>query len=185
MSKSVSALLVVFALLGSTVASAIEVDFATVSLGGNNYRYEYLIRNDGSLGPGTAIQLIDLSFDPALFEESTLTSVSAPSLAADWTQSFLASAPGVSAAFDLYTAGPGIAVGGQLGGFAVEFHWLGSGAPGGQAFDVYDPGSFALLGQGMTTPVPEPETWAMMAIGALMIGLRRRQRKEPARGRMP
>ena len=173
MAKSVSALLVVVTLFGATVASAVEVDFATVSLGGNNYRYDYQIRNDGSLGGATSIQLIDLLFDPALFEESTLTNVSAPSLAADWSQSFLASAPGVSAAFDLYTAGPGIAVGGQLGGSAVEFHWLGSGAPGGQAFEIYDPGSFALLGQGMTTPVPEPVTWAMMAIGATMVKLRR------------
>jgi hypothetical protein len=186
MSKLVSVLSAMATLLGSADASATAVDFAAISLGNNNYRYEYQIRNDGSLGPSTPIQLIDLLFDPALFEEATLANVSAPSLAADWTQSFLASAPGVPAAFDLYAAGSGIVVGSQLGGFAVEFHWLGSSAPGPQPFEIYDPIAFGQpLEHGITTAVPEPENWAMMAIGALMVGLLRRQRKDPARGRMP
>jgi hypothetical protein len=164
-------------LFGSTDAFAIEFTFTTVGLGDSNYRYEYLVRNDGSLGSGASIQLVDLLFDPALYDEGSLRNVSAPSLAASWSQTFLGSGPGVPAAFDMFATGPGIGVGEQLFGFAVDFHWLGSGTPGSQPFEIYDPNTFSLMQQGATTPVPEPETWGMMMAGALML-LTCRRRKE-------
>jgi hypothetical protein len=185
MSNPLSALLALLALLGSPVASAIQIDFASISLGGNNYRYEYQILNDGSLGTSMPVRLLDLEFDPLLFDESSLTNASASSLAADWTQTFLASAPGVAAVFDLSATNQGIAVGTRLDGFAVEFHWLGNGIPGGQAFEIYDPDSFALLAHGVTTPVPEPNMWAMMVIAWLATLLLGRQVRDPSPRRMP
>jgi hypothetical protein len=158
------------------VAQAVQVSFASVSLGSDHYRYEYTIHNDGSLGTSTSLALLDLLFDPALYQESSLTNVSAATLATNWSQQFLASAPDVPAAFDLMAKGVGIPVGGQVSGFAVEFHWLGAGGPGNQPFEVYDAVTFDKLEQGMTSAVPEPETWLMLLAGTpLLVALSRRR----------
>jgi hypothetical protein len=57
--------------------------------------------------------------------------------------------------------------------FAVQFHWLGAGAPGSQLFELYDP-SFATIGTGETTPVPEPVTGALLGLGLAAVALARR-----------
>jgi hypothetical protein len=41
-----------------------------------------------------------------------------------------------------------------VSGFSVQFVWLGSGTPGAQPFEVYDPLTFNLLVSGTTTPGP-------------------------------
>jgi hypothetical protein len=170
MTKPTSALLLLFGL--SFIAlevQAVEVSFTTFSLGGDDYRYEYTIQNDGSLGTTTPVKLLDLLFDPTMYSEASLSNTSAPSLTADWNMAFLASAPSVPAAFDISTSGLGIPVGSQLGGFAVQFHWLGSGLPGAQPFEIYDPNSLDLIASGITSPVPEPDVWVMMLAGGLLV----------------
>lgn len=153
-------------------AQAIDIDFALSSIGGDRYRYDYVIHNDGSLEAMAPIALVDLLFDPTLYDEGSLVNVSSPLTATDWNQQFLASAPGgVPAAFDLFAIGSGIAVGENAAGFAVEFRWLGSGLPNSQPFEIYDPETFALLTQGMTTPVPEPGAWLMFVIGMPLLAI--------------
>jgi hypothetical protein len=164
-------------------AQAIGVDFVLSNVGDGRYRYDYTIRNDGSLGAATELALVDLLFDPAQYDESSLTNVSSPLTATDWNQQFLASAPGgVPAAFDLFAVGSGIAVGSYASGFAVEFRWLGNGRPGSQPFEVYDPQTFGLLQQGMTTPVPEPETWLMFFVGTPLLAVLGRRRGRRSNG---
>jgi hypothetical protein len=178
MFRPISILLLVTATLLSSAANAAKVNFTTVSLGGNHYRYDYVIHNDGSLGSGQSIQLIDLLFDPALYDESTLTNSSDSALASSWSQQFLGSAPGIPAAFDLLSTGLGIAVGSEVNGFSVEFLWLGLGAPGHQIFEIYDPNSFALLEQGTTTTsiqTPLPGAFPMMATGISLLSVFRRK----------
>lgn len=66
--------------------------------------------------------------------------------------------------------------------FNVQFTWLGTGAPGSQAFDLYDlaGGSFNVLESGYTvlrgaTPVSEPASWwLLLAGGAAALWARRR-----------
>ena len=66
--------------------------------------------------------------------------------------------------------------------FNVQFTWLGAGAPGSQAFDLYDlvGGSFTVLESGDTvlrgvTPVSEPASlWLLFAGGAAALWARRR-----------
>jgi len=48
-------------------------------------------------------------------------------------------------------------------GFAVQFVWSGSGAPGAQSFIVYD-GGFATVEAGITQ-LPEPTAAALLALG--------------------
>ena len=61
--------------------------------------------------------------------------------------------------------------------FLVSFVWLGSGIPGSQFFEVYDPG-FNTIGSGETAPVPEPATLLLVGSGLLCLaGLRKRVKK--------
>jgi hypothetical protein len=61
------------------------------------------------------------------------------------------------------------------GKLAIDVVWLGQGTPGVQPFEWLDP-SFNVMGNGVTTPVPEPQA-IVLAFGGLLVGaaaLRRR-----------
>ncbi len=144
-------------------ARAIGITAEITALGGDSYRAVYAVHNDGSLGAGVSVLLFDLLFDPTDALESSLSIVSPASVSSGWSELLLASAPSVPAAYDALALGAGIADGGTVSGFAVEFQWLGAGAPGSQAFAIYDASSFALLESGATT-VPEPPLLGYLAV---------------------
>jgi len=171
-----SSLATILCAIASAVAmpsQAAQISYSLQGLGGNEYRYDYSVLNDGSTGG--AVGLFDILFDPALYDEASLTISSDPSLSAAWDQQVLASAPGVPAAFDVLATQGGIAVGDSLSGFSMTFNWLGTGQPGAQGFEIYDPESFALLQTGTTSPVPLPGTLGLLAcgIGGLLLLQRR------------
>lgn len=156
----------------SSQAFATIIDYSLTSLGGTQYRYDYTVTNDTL---GGAIELFDISFDPALYDESSLTVVSGAGVSAAWSESLLASAPGFDALYDAYALSGGIAVGASQSGFAVEFNWLGAGGPGAQLFEIYDATTFALIDTGITTllsgpgptPVAEPTSLGLLGLGLL------------------
>jgi hypothetical protein len=178
-----AACLAAAAVSASTGARAIPIEYTVTSLAGpgNYFRYEYTVANDGSLPGAAAVALFDIGFDPALYNEASLQIVSASSISAQWDQLILPSGIGVAALYDALSLTGGIAVGGAVSGFAVEFQWLGADPlPGAQTFTIYDPTSFApleigqtVLGQPPSPSVPEPGALALAAAVALALGAAR------------
>lgn len=92
----------------------------------------------------------------------------------------LFSVPGDPTAYDAFSATTGVTVGQSISGFTVEFDWLGSGAPGTQSFEIYDPVSYDLLEQGTTAQkavvattaqnIPTLSEWVLILLmGALLL----------------
>jgi hypothetical protein len=64
--------------------------------------------------------------------------------------------------------------------FTLSFVWLGSGTPGSQPFDVYDP-DFQIIEEGRTTSgaaaIPEPATLLLLGSGFIgLLGIRKKLR---------
>ncbi len=125
-------------------------------------------------------------FDPALYKETSLTPVSSTPITADWTETILASASGIPAAYDVSANISGLADGASLSGFAVAFTWLGGASlPGAHSFEVYDPdnnfelletgGQTTLAGAAPSPTVPEPPMVGLLAWGLLALLVRRRR----------
>jgi len=177
--RNVALLWLGLAALPSAEATIITADL--VSLGSTSYRYEYNITNDGSLGGGTALKVIDFAFDPALYDEGSLSIASLPALNTDWFESIFGAVPGSPAFYEIEALSSGLADGDSVNGFAVEFFWLGSGLPGSQSFQILDGTSFTLLEEGQTTvnlpasAASAPGTLLLMVIGlpAILSVLRR------------
>lgn len=176
--------LAIFSLFLIPAASfAISIEYSLTSLGGSAYQYDYWVTNDGSLGAGVGVNLFDIAFDISLYEETSLTIESPPAMAADWMESILFGAPGVPAVYDAYALGSGILT--SESGFAVQFNWLGAATlPGAQAFTIYDPNTFDILEEGITTlqktqisSVPEPGTIVLVGTGLIGLGFFRRRMK--------
>jgi len=144
-------------------ASATSVLYELTVLDTNRYRSSYTVINDGSLGAG--IEGFDLFFDPGLYLESSLSIVTPVPPATDWDELILGSGVLVPAVYDAIALAGGIPDGAIQSGFAVEFVWVGSGMPGPQPFQIFDPDTLTVLDSGVTTPIPEPGTLALMAIG--------------------
>jgi len=170
-----SCAVMIAAATASSTAHAVFIQYELVPLGGSSYRYVYSVENNGSLGAGVAVSLFDVMFDPTLYDESSLNITTPAPLGNAWDQIILASAPGVPAAYDALALAGGVADGATLGGFSVEFTWLGAGTPGNQSFAIYDPDSFNLLEEGMTSnlaAVPLPASLWLFGSGALtLLGL--------------
>jgi PEP-CTERM motif len=154
-------------LLAATPAAATTIHYALVDLGAGSYRAIYSVINDGSLG--APLEGFDIFFDPSLYLESSLGIVTPLPLAADWDQLILGSGVLVSAAYDALGLSGGIPDGGSASGFAVEFSWIAPGIPGPQPFEIFDPGTFEVLESGVTTPVPEPDTFALVLLGLALL----------------
>ncbi len=167
--KAISNLTVLLLLCAAIPAQASIVQYSLTALGGNTYQYDYSVTNDGSLGAGVAIEAFAVQFDPALYDENSLTIVTPEPLALDWDQLILGSGLLVPAAFDVLALSNGIAVGTSVSGFAVQFNWLGLGTPGAQTFEVYDVASGDLIEQGSTV-VPLPSALVLFLTSLLGMG---------------
>jgi hypothetical protein len=162
------------AALASGGANSAVITYQVSNVSGDTWQYDYTVTNDGSTTGN--IRLFDILFDPGIYDEPTLTITSEASLAADWDQKLLASGLLVPAAYDVLATGSGIGTGASVAGFSVRFHWLATGAPGTQPFEIYSADNFQLLGSGTTSSVPLPATLWLIgpALAAVAARVRRR-----------
>ena len=162
---------VLYLLCASTNATVIE--YEATSLGGNTWEYVYTVENDSL---AVDIENFAVFFDLGLYENLAVGS----STPADWDPLVLQPDPLLpdDGLYDALALVVGIAPGDSLGGFAVQFDFLGSSAPGDQFFEVFDV-NFNVLDSGFTEEaetdttdpsVPSPGTLLLIALG--LLGLR-------------
>ncbi len=169
--KICSSLVCVGCLLAPMTSGAITIDATLASLGGNSYRFDYTMTNDGSLGAGVSIESFDISFLDSLITGWTEIGVAA----GDWDEF-----SGPVASDDFFGAdlisGSGIAVGASES-FSVSFDWSGIGLPASQKFTIYDLATYGDLEIGQTTvaasSVPVPATLSLFAVPMLLMARRR------------
>ncbi len=159
-------------------APAGVIDASLVPLGGADYRFDYRLTNTGVLGPGTVIASFDIAFLASLITAWTEIGGAADA----WTEF---SAPVLGD--DLFIAdvnqGTAIPIGGAQA-FSVTFTWSGSGLPGTQVFNLYDPLTFDVLFTGETSltgaPIPGVAVLMLPPLGWLL-GRRRIRPGRPVR----
>lgn len=152
-------------------SQATLIEYDVQNFAGNTWEYTYTVTNDTL---ASDIELIDVFFTLGLYENLAPTVTPAgwdplvfqpdPAIPADGLYDVLA----------LFV--PGIAPGDTLGGFGVQFDFLGTGTPSDQFFEIVDPFTFAPVDSGSTqasstgpAPVPEPSTIWLAGIG--LVGL--------------
>lgn len=156
-------------------ANATTIDFTTIQIGTNHWRYDYTIHND-TLG-------IPIEEFTIFFDESTYANLgNIPSLA-QWDLIALQPDSGIPAdgLFDGLGLSGGIAAGATLSGLSVSFDYLGTGIPELQRFSIVDPVSFAVLDSGNTTnaavALPLPDTLSLVGLGLLATAMMRRSQR--------
>jgi hypothetical protein len=168
------------ALLFQSAANATLISYEVTNLAGNSWEYTYTVVND-TLG-------VDIEEFSIFFGLESFANLTIGSTPADWDPLVLQPDPSLpdDGLYDALALAIGIAPGALLGGFSVQFDFLGVGTPGQQFFQVVDAATFGLLDSGFTvrnvTSVPEPGTAGLMALGiAVLAGLRRRRSSGSAR----
>lgn len=132
-------------------------DMADVNPGEDLWRYTYQVSGHTF----TAGEGFSIFFDPTLFG-----ALSNPTGNADWDILTLQPDPILpgDGLFDALALVNGASLADP---FSVDVVWLGQGAPGGQAFVLYDE-TFATIGSGISVSggtVPEPATALLMLAG--------------------
>lgn len=173
------ALLATFFISASSYAGAtvITYDVTQLDAATHTWQYDFTVSNDtlsSDLGEFAVF------FDVNLY--SNLALVASPP---GWDSLLVQPDPLLpdDGFLDSLALGAGIAPGGSLGGFSVSFVFAGAGAPGAQAFSIYD-ANFNSIDAGRTSSpvngtVPEPATMLLfaLALASLLAGMRSRTAK--------
>lgn len=161
-SRSLGAALLLFF---STAINATSITYDLVNIGGNTWEYTYNISNDTLLG---GIEEFTVFFDYTLYVNLSITTIPA-----DWDPIAIQPDPGLpdDGFYDALALVTGIAPGGSLGGFGVQFDYLGVGTPGDQSFDIIDSNTFATLDSGTTQLAAVPIPAAIWLFGTGLISL--------------
>ena len=173
-----------FILLWASVstASATTILYNITNTSGNTWEYMYTVKND--------ILSVDIEEFTIFFDSSLYENLVATTTPIDWDPLVIQPDLGIpdDGFYDALALVFGISPGEILGGFGVQFDFLGIGTPGSQAFDIVDAFTFDLLDSGITTlasvptptpgpaptPVPEPNLLLLMSSGLLVFAGRKR-----------
>jgi hypothetical protein len=163
----VAALLAALLWTSAAPALAAAVTYQATALGGDAWRYDYVVKNDGS---PASIDEFTIFFELGLYAD--LAVAASP---AGWDAQVVQPDSNIPADgfFDALALGAGL-LSGEEALFSVTFTYSGPGTPGTQSFDVVDPLTFNVIESGRTAAaavVPEPGTaWLLLAaVGALLI----------------
>lgn len=150
-----------------------HIDYTAVGLGGNVWRYDYIVRNLGAS-----------SFDEVTihFNADAYIGLSLLSTPVGWDSLVAQPDPAIpSNGFFDSLSSFSLLSGDTASGFSVLFNFLGAGTPSTQPFDIVDPNTFGVLASGQTTPlvstfpVSEPTSGSLVAAGILLLLLMRRR----------
>lgn len=178
MKRVIPFLVVMAVMLTAGGAMATTIEYALTNLGSNQYQYNWWVLNN-SLGVSLTNFTIYFS-DVDVIDGTDLTDPIAPS---GWDALVEEpSAPGLGGYYDAAALGSGIAAGASESGFSAKFTFIGTGAPGSQAFEVYD-GDWNLLDSGRTQlrgqdpVVPEWGSMFLYAMGLAPLRMLVRRKK--------
>ena len=160
-------------LIGVNNANAVAIDYQRTNLGGNTWRNDYLVFNNSFSG---AIEEFTIIFDNSFY--GNLRSPLAP-----FSFDAIVVQPDINIPddgfYDALALNEGIPQGEKLGGFSVLYDHTGPSLPGSQNFFIVDRMNPSInLYSGFTTLVPEPDTFVIMAIGAVVALFRYRRLKK-------
>ncbi|MES9993395.1 MAG: PEP-CTERM sorting domain-containing protein [Candidatus Thiodiazotropha sp.] len=161
--------------VSTNIATANPIYYELTDYGGGSYEYQYTVDNQTL----SSIEEFTIWFDLGLYDNLAISG--SPNL--DWDGLAIQPDPLLpdDGFADWLSYGLTINPGEVLDGFSVTFDWLGSGTPGEQSFEIINPLDFSALSSGFTqtastappTSVPEPDTWVLMVIGLLFLGIGR------------
>ncbi|MCC7082794.1 MAG: PEP-CTERM sorting domain-containing protein [Burkholderiales bacterium] len=160
----VAAIGLTFSLSASAAISVVfEVhDVADTRPGEDRWQYQYVVS-----GAFQQFDELNVFFDAGL--ASAILPGAAPN--GDWTVSVAQPIAGIPAD-GIFTADAEVTDPSLAQPFVVDFVRVGSALPGAQAFEVLDE-NFDVKASGITSPVPEPASYVVLAAGLIVLGARR------------
>lgn len=168
---------VVMGLCSLSPSHATLVTYSAEPLGGLAWRYIYEVANN-SLEE-------DIGEFTVYFDRSLYSSLAVEASPSGWDSVVVPPDDGIPADgfFDSLALVDGIAPHASVGGFSVTFDYSGAGVPGSQFFEVVD-ASFQVLDSGMTTPIPEPQSYLLLVAGLAILACMRGANRRCGRGRV-
>ncbi len=158
------------------MAEAAGIQYSLTSLGSNAWRYDYTLDNTS---PTLSFDEFTIYFD--LPNVLSIDSFVAPT---GWDPIFIQPDTGLPASgFVDAVRTAGNVPAGSFSGFSAEFHYAPGLTPAAQMFELLLSSTFEVIVSDRTTkvaiitPVPEPETYALMLSGLGVLGWAARRRK--------
>ncbi len=151
--------------LSAAAATSVQFevhDLSDTIAGEDLWQYRYFVA-----GTFQQFEELDVVFDAAL--ASSIGSGVAPN--DDWAVSVVQPIAGIPAD-GIFAAQAQIDNPSLSQPFTVDFVRSGSALPGAQSFEVVD-ANFELKDFGITSPVPEPASYVLLAAGLAVLGVRR------------
>ena len=162
--------LVVALLLIAGPARAATIDTTLLDLGGSVWEATFSITNDLA---------VDINQFTVYFDVASYRSLGLGPTPTDWDAIVLQPDPLLpdDGIYDALALTAGLAPGTSLGGFTVQFLFLGAGAPGPLQFDIVDPDTFDVLASGASVPtvVPLPAAAWLLVSGCWLLTFSRRR----------
>ena len=155
------------------MAGAVSIYYNLTALGGDTYRYDFTINNDGGLPAlgfveGFLYYFADADILAIITNNRAITS--------NWDEAIFEGTLTDPDAYDaIMTGSTGIAFGGSLSGFVVQFRWNGQGIPAHQLFRNDRSGALDTTRLSVRLSSPETRHLGLLGLGSAGLLAFRRQ----------